>query len=126
LSDIPEIEDRPEAIDDILSTDCFLPKLCSEPRRGGKLGTLFSLGLRGGSGGLATAASLPSHFFITGAGSTSLLAGGGGGGFLPFVLALAGVFPMLLAPLLAVGGLFVVCVLFGNGGGGGFDFFACS
>jgi hypothetical protein len=127
FSDIADIDDRPDATEDILSTDCFRPRLCSEPRLGGKIGVPFSDDRRGGNGGLATPVSRPSHFFITGAGSTSFCVGGGGGGFLPFVLPPAGVFPMPFVPLLLnVDGLFVLCGLFGNGGGGRFDFTACS
>ena len=55
--DIPETEDRPDAMDDMLSTDCFLEMPCSDGRRAGKAGEgeFISLPLLGGNGGLVTA-----------------------------------------------------------------------
>jgi hypothetical protein len=68
-----DIDDRPDAIEDTDSTDGFFDKLCSDGLLGGNDGATFSdagcEGLLGGSEG--TCGSLPSHFFITGAGSTS-------------------------------------------------------
>lgn len=115
-----EIDDRPDATEDIESTDCFLDnvKLISLPllggRLGGRLGTPLPDGLLGGSTGIGPS-SRPSHFFIAGAGRISR-DGGGGGGFLP-----CGVLP-IPGPLLVVGGLFVLAGRLGRGGGGGRDF----
>ena len=121
--DMPEMEERPDATDEILSTDCLREIPCSEGRRAGSAGEAFSLPLLGGSGGLVTAPSLPSHFFITGAGSTffaTCVCVGGSGGARP----LSGRLPMcpFALPLPTAGD--VLCVRFGKGGGGAFFAFA--
>jgi hypothetical protein len=119
LVETPDIDERPDAIEEIDSLDCFLVKLCSEGLLGGRGGIgLPDEGCEGRRGGNVGEGSDFSHFLNVGAGSTPLDEGVGNcgpAGWFPIVLADA-------APLLNSGGLFVLCGLFGNGGGGGFAF----
>lgn len=74
--DAVDIEDRAERVDARDSLDSCLLNDCSDGLRGGKLGAVLSVGLLGGSDGLGSS-SLPSHFFITGAGSSSFCGASG-------------------------------------------------